>query len=50
MSDANNTKGGMPTKLIVVIENRMLREAITALLQKQSDLSIEASIRYSASA
>ena len=50
MTDANNTGKSTLIKLIVVIENRMLREAITALLQKQADLSLVSSIRYSASA
>ena len=38
------------TKLFLVIENRMLREAMTALLRKQADFSLVDSIRYSASA
>jgi DNA-binding NarL/FixJ family response regulator len=50
MNDTNNTGQDTLTKLIVVIENRMLREAITALLHKQADFSLLASIRYSASA
>ena len=50
MNGANNTGKSTLTKLAVVIENRMLREAITALLQKQPDFSLAASIRYSASA
>lgn len=35
------------TKLFLVIENRMLREAMTALFQKRSLFSISASVRYS---
>lgn len=38
------------TKLFLVIENRMLREAMSALLRKQADFSLVDSIRYSASA
>jgi two-component system nitrate/nitrite response regulator NarL len=37
-------------KLFLVIENRMLREAMSALLRKQADFSLVNSIRYSASA
>jgi DNA-binding NarL/FixJ family response regulator len=36
--------------LFLVIENRMLREAITALFQRQADFSVAGSIRYSESA
>jgi DNA-binding NarL/FixJ family response regulator len=50
MSDAKIASTDTQTKLSVVIENRMLREAITALLQKQPDFSVVASIRYSAAA
>ena len=38
------------TKLFLVIENRMLREAMSALLRKQADFSLVDSIRYSPSA
>jgi DNA-binding NarL/FixJ family response regulator len=50
MNDLKNAPTGEPAKLIVVIENRMLREAIIALLQKQPDFSVVASIRYSPAA
>jgi DNA-binding NarL/FixJ family response regulator len=50
MNGANNIGKGTLTKLIVIIENRMLREAITGLLQKQVDFSVVSSIRYSPSA
>lgn len=43
--DAQTTLG---TRLFLVIENRLLREAITALLRKHSEFSIIDSIRYSA--
>ena len=38
------------TKLFLVIENRMLREAMTVLFRKQSEFSIADSIRYSVTA
>jgi len=38
------------TKLFLIIENRMLREAMTTLLQKQPDFALLDSIRYSSSA
>jgi DNA-binding NarL/FixJ family response regulator len=38
------------TRLLLVIENRMLREAMTALFQKQSDFCLVDSIRYSVDA
>jgi DNA-binding NarL/FixJ family response regulator len=38
------------TKLVLVIENRMLREAMTALFQKQPDFFLLDSIRYSVDA
>jgi len=38
------------TKLFLVIENRMLREAMTTLFQKQPDFALLDSIRYSSSA
>lgn len=38
------------TKLFLIIENRMLREAMTALFRKQPDFVLVDSIRYSSSA
>lgn len=38
------------TRLVLVIENRMLREAMTALFRKQPDFFLLDSIRYSADA
>jgi DNA-binding NarL/FixJ family response regulator len=38
------------TKLFLIIENRMLREAMTTLFQKQPDFALLDSIRYSSSA
>jgi DNA-binding NarL/FixJ family response regulator len=38
------------TRLVLVIENRMLREAMTALFQKQPDFVLLDSLRYSADA
>jgi DNA-binding NarL/FixJ family response regulator len=48
MDTAQNSREGQLTKLLLVIENRMLREAMTALFQKQKDLCLVDSIRYSA--
>lgn len=50
MDIAQNSREGKLTKLFLVIENRMLREAMTALFQKQPDLCLVDSIRYSAAA
>jgi DNA-binding NarL/FixJ family response regulator len=38
------------TKLFLIIENRMLREAMSAMLEKQPDLCLVGSIRYSPTA
>jgi DNA-binding NarL/FixJ family response regulator len=50
----NTSKNGCSTtkvtRLLLVIENRMLREAMTALFQKQPDFSLVDSIRYSPAA
>ena len=50
MSATNSTRDTKPTKLFLVVENRMLREAMAALLQKQPDLCLLDSIRYTVSA
>ena len=38
------------TRLFLVIENRMLREAITSIFHRQSEFSVVGSIRYGAGA
>jgi DNA-binding NarL/FixJ family response regulator len=50
MNTVKSTFDGNVTRLFLVIENRMLREAMTALFQKQPDLRPVDSISYSASA
>jgi DNA-binding NarL/FixJ family response regulator len=48
----NSSKTNIDTKvtrLFLVIENRMLREAMTALFRKQPDFSLVTSVRYSES-
>jgi DNA-binding NarL/FixJ family response regulator len=50
MDTTNRAHEAKPKKLLLIIENRMLREAMTALFQKQLDLELVDSIRYSASA
>ena len=50
MSAAKNAAGTKLTKLFLVIENRMLREAMTALFRKQPDFCLVDSVRYSDSA
>lgn len=51
MSIAKNAcRDGKATKLFMVIETRMLREAMTALFRKQPDFCVVDSIRYSPSA
>jgi DNA-binding NarL/FixJ family response regulator len=50
MNTANNIRDSEVKKLFLVIENRMLREAMTALFQKQPDLCLVDSIRYSGTA
>jgi len=49
MNTAKTMCGTEVTKLFLVIENRMLREAMTALFQKQQDFCVSDSIRYSPS-
>jgi DNA-binding NarL/FixJ family response regulator len=49
-TDTNRGFDGKAAKLFLVIENRMLREAMTALLRRQPDFSLVDSIRYSPSA
>jgi two-component system, NarL family, nitrate/nitrite response regulator NarL len=46
MNMANTIRDTKATKLFLVIENRMLREAMTALFLKQKDLCLIDSIRY----
>jgi DNA-binding NarL/FixJ family response regulator len=48
MNSAKSNDQPRVTKLFLVIENRMLREAMTALFQKQKDFSLIESVRYSA--
>ena len=50
MNTAKNTYDTKVTRLFLVIENRMLREAMTALFQKQPDFCVVDSIHYSPSA
>jgi two-component system, NarL family, nitrate/nitrite response regulator NarL len=50
MNMATSIRDTKATKLFLVIENRMLREAMTALFQKQKDLCLIDSIRYSPTA
>ena len=50
MSVTNATREIKPAKLFLVVENRMLREAMSALFQKQPDVCLLDSIRYTASA
>jgi DNA-binding NarL/FixJ family response regulator len=50
MNTAKNTYDTKVTRLFLVIENRMLREAMTALLQRQPDFCVVDSIHYSLSA
>jgi DNA-binding NarL/FixJ family response regulator len=50
MKPARDTFAAPSSRLLLVIENRMLREAMTVLFRKQSEFSIADSIRYSATA
>jgi DNA-binding NarL/FixJ family response regulator len=47
---AKDLQSGMPCKLIFLIENRMLREAMTELFQRQPEFFVADSIRYSETA
>jgi DNA-binding NarL/FixJ family response regulator len=47
---AKDLPSGLPCKLIFLIENRMLREAMTELFQRQPEFSVAGSIRYSETA
>jgi DNA-binding NarL/FixJ family response regulator len=49
MRDETDNRGSSVTRLALVIENRILREVMTATLRKQADLSVIAAMRYSAS-
>jgi DNA-binding NarL/FixJ family response regulator len=48
--NTSETSMAQATKLFLIIENRMLREAMTTLFQKQPDFALLDSIRYSSSA
>jgi DNA-binding NarL/FixJ family response regulator len=50
MNTAKAISDAKVTKLFLVIENRMLREAMSSLLSKQRDFCLVGSIRYSATA
>jgi DNA-binding NarL/FixJ family response regulator len=50
MSAASPIRDTKATKLFLVVENRMLREAMTGLFQKQYDLCLLDSIRYATTA
>jgi DNA-binding NarL/FixJ family response regulator len=50
MNNANPIRETKLTRLFLVIENRMLREAMTTLFQRQADFRLLDSIRYSATA
>jgi DNA-binding NarL/FixJ family response regulator len=50
MDKTKNIRNTKLTRLLLVIENRMLREAMTAIFQKQPDFFLVDSIRYSAPA
>jgi len=47
MNSAKSNAAPKVTRLFLVIENRMLREAMTALFRKQPDFSLVNSVRYS---
>ena len=50
MKVAKDSRPAMPCKLIFLIENRMLREAMTELFQRQPEFSVTSSLRYSETA
>ena len=50
MDNTRKTPGGKTTRLFLVIENRLLREAMSSLLRKQPDFRLVDSIPYSATA
>jgi DNA-binding NarL/FixJ family response regulator len=47
MNSTKSNADSRVTRLLLVIENRMLREAMTALFRKQPDFSVVNSVRYS---
>ena len=49
-TSAIHAANAQATKLFLIIENRMLREAMTSLFHKQPDFTLLDSIRYSSSA
>jgi len=50
MKTSQDTHATRATRLFLVIENRMLREVMSAILQKRSEFSVVGSIRYGADA
>jgi DNA-binding NarL/FixJ family response regulator len=50
MKAAKEMRSTSPSKLIFLIENRMLREAMTELFQRQPEFVVAGSIRYSETA
>ena len=50
MSVLENTHATRATRLFLVIENRMLREAMAAIFHKQSEFSVAGAIPYAANA
>src|ERR1700752_845755 len=50
MRALKDTHATRATKLFLIIENRMLREAMTSIFHKQSEFSVAGSIRYGADA
>ena len=48
--DTTNAGNTQLARVSLIIENRMLREAMTALFQKQPDFAVLESVRYSSSA
>jgi DNA-binding NarL/FixJ family response regulator len=50
MRPVKDSRGPIPPKLLFLIENRMLREAMTELFRKQPEFVVAGSIRYSETA
>src|ERR1700721_1106459 len=48
MNNVNGNSEKKPTKLFLVIENRMLREAMSSLFRRQPDFVVLGAISYSA--
>jgi len=48
MNSVQDAEAGRPIRIFLLLENRLLREALVGILQRQSDLQVAAAERYEA--